>query len=114
MEKEQKLIICDILKDFHTSAIEAAENFTAVMKRAYFITPKALLDLVNLYIEVLSEKRGQVVKDQETLRRGVQKIKETAVMVAQLKIDLTESQPKLEIANKQTEETLVNCAIYSK
>lgn len=49
MEHETVEIICDLIKEFHTDSIEAADEFTSLMKRPYYITPKTLLDFVNLY-----------------------------------------------------------------
>jgi len=42
IEPETIEIICDLIKEFHSDAIEVAEEFTALMKRPYYITPKTL------------------------------------------------------------------------
>ena len=58
-------------------------------------------------MDLLTEKKNEVLTNQTTLKRGSVKIVETNKMVAQLKIDLKEAQPQLELQNKLTEETLV-------
>jgi len=107
VKEEEKETMCDLISTFHMSAIESAEEFTNILKRPYYITPKTLLDYDMLFIKLYEEKKNEIVNQQQTLKKGSIKIKETNIMVAQLKIDLTEAQPELEKQNKLTEETLV-------
>jgi dynein heavy chain len=107
MELEMREKICDLIKEFHEDSVETAMDFTTLLKRPYYITPKTLLDFVHIYIKLLIEKKTEILNNQETLKKGSIKIKETNLIVAQLKIDLIEAQPELELQNKLAEETLI-------
>ena len=41
----------------HTSVSDASDRFFAELRRRYYTTPKSYLDLINLYLQLLKEKR---------------------------------------------------------
>ena len=43
--------------DIHMSITEANSRFYKELRRKYYITPKSYLDLINMYIQLLAEKR---------------------------------------------------------
>ena len=44
----------------HTSVSDASDRFFAELRRRYYTTPKSYLDLINLYLQLLKEKRWGV------------------------------------------------------
>lgn len=41
----------------HTSVTKCSDRFYAELRRRYYTTPKSYLDLINLYLQLLGEKR---------------------------------------------------------
>ena len=41
----------------HTSVSDASDRFFSELRRRYYTTPKSYLDLINLYLQLLKEKR---------------------------------------------------------
>ena len=46
--------------EIHTSVSEMAERFYNELKRRYYTTPTSYLELINLYLSMLEEKRRYV------------------------------------------------------
>ena len=47
--------------EIHTSVSDMAERFYNELKRRYYTTPTSYLELINLYLSMLEEKRRFVV-----------------------------------------------------
>ena len=60
-----------------------------------YITPKSLLDLVNLFKELYSKKKSNFDDNVNTLKKGTVKLVETNAIVAKLEVDLEEMRPIL-------------------
>ncbi len=43
--------------EIHTSVSDMAERFYAELKRRYYTTPTSYLELLNLYLTMLAEKK---------------------------------------------------------
>lgn len=56
--KENLSIMC---VDIHMSVTEMAERYYSELRRRYYTTPTSYLELINLYLSMLSEKRKQLV-----------------------------------------------------
>ena len=49
--------LADMCVRIHTSVSDASDRFFAELCRRYYTTPKSYLDLINLYLQLLKEKR---------------------------------------------------------
>ena len=49
--------IANMCVKIHTSVSDASDRFYAELRRRYYTTPKSYLDLINLYLQLLKEKR---------------------------------------------------------
>lgn len=47
--------------DIHISVTDMAERFYSELRRRYYTTPTSYLELINLYLAMLGEKRQQLV-----------------------------------------------------
>lgn len=56
--KEKLSVMC---VDIHMSVTEMAEQYYAELRRRYYTTPTSYLELINLYLSMLAEKRKQLV-----------------------------------------------------
>ncbi|BBN19721.1 hypothetical protein Mp_8g13060 [Marchantia polymorpha subsp. ruderalis] len=96
--------VASMCVSIHTSVSDMATKFFNELRRKYYITPKSYLDCVNLYVELLNEKRIESLAAQDRFINGLNKLKETNELIATMKIELGELQPilaeKSEITNK--------------
>ena len=49
--------IAEMCVDIHTSVSSMAERFFAELKRRYYTTPTSYLELINLYLSMLTDKK---------------------------------------------------------
>ena len=47
--------------EIHVSVTDMAERFYSELRRRYYTTPTSYLELINLYLSMLDEKRQQLV-----------------------------------------------------
>ena len=105
--EEVRAGLVEMCKEVHISAGELAVRFDQQLKRKVYTTPKSYLDLINLYIQTLEEKREEIGFSMKRLSNGLSKLHSANDLVAKLKISLTELQPQLEEQSKKVEEALV-------
>ena len=72
----------------HSSVNEMSRLYLTNDKRYNYTTPKSFLELINLYIKILSEKHSEFQGKIERLNSGLDKLKSTGVMVEELKAQL--------------------------
>ena len=77
----------------HQQIITTSGVFLERLRRYVYTTPKSYLDLIQLYVEMLEEKRLEKNLNLTRLSKGVQKISEANEIVASLQIELTKQQP---------------------
>ena len=90
---EENKALCDMCVEIHTNVSSFSDKFYAELQRRVYTTPKSYLDLINLYLSMLKEKRDEFEDLRTTLAVGSRKLNETNAMVAGLKIDLAHQQP---------------------
>ncbi|OQR87427.1 dynein heavy chain [Achlya hypogyna] len=95
----------------HESIAEYGALFLAAFQRHVYITPKSYLDAIHLYVRMLAEKRWLAQEAYDRLSTGVVKLEDTNVLVAGLKVELTNLQPVLAAKAIEAEELLKQVAI---
>ena len=80
---------------------ETTKQFYDEMRRHNYTTPTNYLELIKLYVDILSAA-GRVSTNERRYRVGLDKLRETEEIVAELEGKLTEMQPVLEQASKDT------------
>ena len=79
----------------HTSVEDTSDRFFAELRRKVYTTPKSYLDLINLYLNTLDVKRNEYNINKNRLATGLKKLNDTNKSIAELRIKLTDLQPKL-------------------
>ena len=89
---------------------EKAKKFYEELRRKVYNTPKSYLDSIQLYVNLLDQKRSEYNKLRFKLREGIEKLKSTNELVAKLQTNLTQLQPQLEEQQQKTEIFLTQLA----
>jgi dynein heavy chain, axonemal len=84
------------------------------LKRYNYTTPTSYLELINLYIDILKKQQEKISANERRYRVGLDKLRETEGIVANLEAELTEMKPVLEKASKDTAELLIVVAADQK
>jgi len=108
---EVRAALVDLCVEFQASTEEACERFYGELRRRVYTTPKSYLDLINLYLSLLAERRQQLGTQRSHLLTGLQKLVETKVVVADLREQLTALKPTLIEKSKETEALLAQVSI---
>ncbi|XP_050800280.1 dynein axonemal heavy chain 6 isoform X6 [Gopherus flavomarginatus] len=90
--KEKVSVMC---VDIHMSVTEMADRYYAELRRRYYTTPTSYLELINLYLIMLGEKRKQLVSARDRVKNGLSKLLETNLLVDKMKLDLSALEPVL-------------------
>lgn len=85
----------------HTTVEDASEKFYAQLRRRVYTTPKSYLDLINLYLIALEQKRNEFNINKNRLANGLKKLNNTNANIAELKVKLAELQPLLKLKNEE-------------
>ncbi|KAG2466381.1 DYH6 protein, partial [Polypterus senegalus] len=92
---EIKERLSEMCVEIHMSVTDMAEQYYAELRRRYYTTPTSYLELINLYLSMLGEKRQQLVTARDRVKNGLTKLLETNVIVDKLKIELSALEPNL-------------------
>ncbi|CAB1327056.1 unnamed protein product, partial [Coregonus sp. 'balchen'] len=93
--EEMKDRFSEMCVEIHVSVTDMAERFYSELRRRYYTTPTSYLELINLYLAMLGEKRQQLVAARDRVKNGLTKLLETNVLVDKMKIDLSALEPVL-------------------
>merc|ERR1719181_2652474 len=88
----------------HQDVIHVAETFLTRLRRKVYVTPKSFLDLIDLYMEMMSEKREEKDLALRRLQTGVDKIDEANAVVNGLQEELTQLAPFISQKIKEADE----------
>ncbi|XP_029949300.1 dynein heavy chain 6, axonemal [Salarias fasciatus] len=81
--------------EIHVSVTDMAERFYSELRRRYYTTPTSYLELINLYLGMLDNKRHQLVLARDRVKNGLTKLLETNELVDKMKVDLSALEPVL-------------------
>ncbi|XP_059179969.1 dynein axonemal heavy chain 6 [Centropristis striata] len=81
--------------EIHVSVTDMAERFYSELRRRYYTTPTSYLELINLYLSMLEDKRHQLVLARDRVKNGLGKLLETNDLVDKMKVDLSALEPVL-------------------
>jgi len=99
--------LSNMCNKMHRTVEKETANFFNELKRYNYTTPTSYLELIKLYVEILKTQQEKISLNEKRYRIGLEKLKETEEIVAKLEISLTEMQPVLEKASKDTAELLI-------
>ncbi|KAK3733193.1 hypothetical protein QZH41_008554, partial [Actinostola sp. cb2023] len=87
--------VAEMCVEIHTSVSSMAERFYAELRRRYYTTPTSYLELINLYLTMLQEKRKQLTGARDRVKNGLLKLLETNELVDKMQIELVALEPQL-------------------
>ncbi|KAM4706665.1 dynein axonemal heavy chain 6 [Discoglossus pictus] len=93
--EEMKDRFSEMCVEIHMSVTEMAEQYYAELRRRYYTTPTSYLELINLYLSMLGDKRKQLVTARDRVKNGLTKLGETNILVDKMKIELSALEPVL-------------------
>ncbi|XP_061765226.1 dynein axonemal heavy chain 6 [Nerophis ophidion] len=97
--EELKLSFSDLCVETHVSVSTMAERFYLELRRRYYTTPTSYLELINLYLSMLDDKRNLLILARDRVKSGLTKLLETNELVAKMKVDLSALEPLLKQKN---------------
>ncbi|KAJ1563200.1 Dynein heavy chain 6, axonemal [Cladochytrium tenue] len=107
---EMKEKIATMCVEIHTSVGTMAKRFYAELRRRYYTTPTSYLELINIYVTMLQEKRRELGASRDRLRNGLNKLLETNDLVANMQVELQELGPELKQRAADTEQLMIKIA----
>ncbi|KAI8850637.1 hypothetical protein BC829DRAFT_441991 [Chytridium lagenaria] len=102
--------ISEMCVEIHTSVGAVAKRFYAELRRRYYTTPTSYLELINLYIAMLQEKRKELGSARDRLRNGLNKLAETNDLVSAMQVELEQLGPELKTKAADVEILMVKIA----
>eukprot|EP00026_Physarum_polycephalum_P000043 Phypoly_transcript_00043.p1 GENE.Phypoly_transcript_00043~~Phypoly_transcript_00043.p1 ORF type:complete len:2765 (+),score=358.08 Phypoly_transcript_00043:606-8297(+) len=104
----------DTLKDavvsmcvrIYQSVESASLNYAQELNRHNYVTPTSYLELLSLFGKIIQEKRAALEAQRGRFQVGVDQLLKTAQEVAVLQEELENTQPLLQQASQETEDTL--------
>jgi dynein heavy chain len=79
----------------HDLVTEVCDLYFARMRRRVFVTPKSYLSFIDLYKDVYKKKYDGIDVEDQNIKLGLDKLREAAQGVEELKVDLKKEEVKL-------------------
>lgn len=99
--------LCRMAVTIHRTVELETDKYYRDLRRRNYTTPTSYLELIKLYMEILSKQRTKVSDNEKRYRVGLEKLADTEKMVAKLQEELTNLQPVLDQAARDTGESFL-------
>ena len=106
--------LSNMCNKIHRTVEQETAAYFKELGRYNYTTPTSYLELIKLYVEILKKQTEKISNNERRYSVGLNKLKETEEMVADLEIKLTEMQPVLEKASVETEKLLIQVTADQK
>ncbi|XP_016058014.1 PREDICTED: dynein heavy chain 6, axonemal [Miniopterus natalensis] len=106
--KEKLSLMC---VNVHLSVSNMAERYYTELRRRYYTTPTSYLELINLYLTMLSDKKKQLISASDRVKNGLTKLLETNILVDKMKLDLSALEPILLTKSQDVEALMDKLAV---
>ncbi|XP_053711973.1 dynein axonemal heavy chain 6-like isoform X3 [Synchiropus splendidus] len=93
--EELKKSFSTLCVEIHVSVSVMADRFYEELRRRYYTTPTSYLELINLYLSMLEQKREELVLARDRVKNGLMKLLETNDLVDTMKEELSALEPIL-------------------
>lgn len=98
----------------HDLVSEVCDIYLARMRRHVYVTPKSYLSFIDLYKDVYKKKYHDIDVEDKNIISGLDKLREAAEGIEELKIDLKAEEIKLKEASEVTDKLLKELEIENK
>ncbi|KAI9538399.1 Dynein heavy chain 6, axonemal [Dissostichus eleginoides] len=109
--EELKQSFSTMCVEIHVSVTDMAERFYSELRRRYYTTPTSYLELINLYLSMLEDKRQQLILARDRVKNGLTKLLETNVLVDKMKVDLSALEPILKQKSSDVDALMEKLAV---
>lgn len=104
--EENRKGLAELCMIIHTTVEDMSTEFFKTLRRHVYTTPKSYLDLINLYLVSLEQKRTDFNINKTRLSTGIKKLNDTNTNIAELRVQIKELQPKLQKKNEDLKVSL--------
>ncbi|KAM9330540.1 dynein axonemal heavy chain 6 [Gastrophryne carolinensis] len=112
--EEMKDRLSEMCVEIHVSVTEMAERYYAELRRRYYTTPTSYLELINIYLSMLGDKRQQLVSARDRVKNGLSKLWETNNLVDNMKVELSALEPVLKQKSIDVENLMAKLSVDKK
>ena len=98
----------------HNSSEEMSKIYILQEKRYNYTTPKSFLELINLYLKILSNKTTELNAKILRLETGLEKLRDAETMVDELKAQLALQEIELEKKNAEADKLIEVVGVETK
>ena len=98
-----KKSIAQFMSYVHGSVNEISKAYLMNERRYNYTTPKSYLELINLYVKILTAKHDEVEAKMIRLENGLEKLRVTGAQVNDLKAQLAEQEIELTKKNEDAD-----------
>ena len=105
-DRDINAALADLCVSVHVDVAAEAQVFYEEMRRRFYTTPKSYLDMIDLYTQLYDARTLEMDQARDRLSRGLQKLDETNVKVAEMETAITELQPVLQDRRRATQELI--------
>lgn len=98
----------------HDLVTEVCDIYFQRMRRYVYVTPKSYLAFIDQYKQVYKTKYDGLNNEESNIRKGLERLKEAAEGVEELKIDLKKEEVKLKEASDITDKLLKELEVENK
>ena len=98
----------------HNSSEEMSKIYIMQEKRYNYTTPKSFLELINLYLKILSNKTAELNAKILRLETGLEKLRDAETMVDELKAQLALQEIELEKKNAEADKLIEVVGVETK
>ena len=85
LDEDAKKSISKLCCDVHMSVEAKSNKFWDELRRKFYVSPKSYLDLIEMYIKLLGEKRGELSEKRDRFKNGLDKMVEVGHVIEQSK-----------------------------
>lgn len=98
----------------HDLVTEVCDIYFQRMRRYVYVTPKSYLSFIDQYKQVYSTKFNEINIEEQNIRKGLERLKEAAEGVEELKVDLRKEDAKLKEKSEATDKLLKEVEIENR
>lgn len=112
--KGQEFLVESLSKmcvEIHTSVSVMAKRFYDELRRYYYTTPTSYLELINLYLKMLSEKKKEITTARQRVENGLKKLLQTNQVVDTMQVELKALEPELKKKSEDTARLMEKLAV---
>ncbi|XP_066588945.1 dynein axonemal heavy chain 6 [Prorops nasuta] len=100
-DNERLLSLSSICVLMHQTVEDTTIRFFEEMRRRYYTTPSSYLQLLKLYRDTITKKTTKILSLKDKISSGLNKLKETNEMIADMKMQLIRMAPKLKTSKDE-------------